>query len=288
MWQNWIDLSHVKSDTLPRDDDSSRTKGWIRGNTMIGLVLKGTINYHQSWYGIEIRIVSLPDDGSQSWVMISTGLNMYVTEMPDHKPDDEQENRDDTSGVSAGRLDAEARPKQTSLSTSSSQGNQVPLHGREWVDVEPGKYDHHSFVVAKRMNRYLRHDTTIPREEDGAIEFRNLAPMFVAQFESSPQWSRRTRLNSLRRGGGVKKRFEYCLDPNSRETVLYLGAIRGHSGESNIDPTVQDNVILPSDFAEHIYHVGSSHDLHSITLSRLVAGGKDVKKRQTDSIIQSR
>ena len=113
---------------------------------------------------MELRIVSLPDDGSQSWVMISTGLNMYVTEMPDHKPDDEQENRDDTSGVSAGRLDAEARPKQTSLSTSSSR-NQIP----QWIDVEPEKYDHHSFVVAKRMNRYLRHDTTI---------LRNLAPMF--------------------------------------------------------------------------------------------------------------
>ena len=45
------------------------------------------------------------------------------------------------------------------------------------------------------------------------------------------------------------------------------------------DPTLQDNVMLPSDFAEFMYHVGSSHDLRSIILSGLVAGGKDVKKK---------
>ena len=46
----------------------------------------------------------------------------------------------------------------------------------------------------------------------------------------------------------------------------------------HINLTLQDNVLLPSDFAEHIYHVGSSHDMHSIILSGLIAGGKDVKK----------
>ena len=48
--------------------------------------------------------------------------------------------------------------------------------------------------------------------------------------------------------------------------------------EKHIDPTLQDNVLLPSDFAEYIYHVGSSHDLHSIIQSGLIPGGKDVKK----------
>ena len=74
--------------------------------------------------------------------------------------------------------------------------------------------------LAKRMNRLL-----VPREQDGALEFRNLAPMFVSQFESSPYWSIRTWPNYLQRGGVVKKRFQYCLDPNSRESVLYLRTI---------------------------------------------------------------
>ena len=34
------------------------------------------------------------------------------------------------------------------------------------------------------------------------------------------------------------------------------------------------------DFAEYIYHVRSSHDLHSIIQSGLILGGKDIKKRR--------
>ena len=54
--------------------------------------------------------------------------------------------------------------------------------------------------------------------------------------------------------------------------------MQGHSGGKHIDPTLQDNVLLQSDCAEHIYHVGGSHDTHSIIQSGLIPGGKDVKK----------
>ena len=57
-----------------------------------------------------------------------------------------------------------------------------------------------------------------------------------------------------------------------------LEQIRGHSGGKHINPTLQDNVLSPSDYAEHIYHVGSSQDTHSIIQSGLIPGGKDVKK----------
>ena len=67
------------------------------------------------------------------------------------------------------------------------------------------------------------------------------------------------------------------MDSYSAETIFFLRAIQGHSGGKRIGPTFQDNVFLPGDFAEHIYHVGSSHDLHSIQ-SGLIPGGKDVKK----------
>ena len=72
--------------------------------------------------------------------------------------------------------------------------------------------------------------------------------------------------------------FQCGGDPSSPETLLYLRAIQCHSGGTHIDPTLQDNVLLPNDFAEHIYHVGSSLDTHSIILSGLIPGGKDVKK----------
>ena len=43
--------------TLPRDDGSSQPRGWIQGNTKIG-------------HGVEIRIWSLSEDNTHSWVRI--------------------------------------------------------------------------------------------------------------------------------------------------------------------------------------------------------------------------
>ena len=68
------------------------------------------------------------------------------------------------------------------------------------------------------------------------------------------------------------------MDPCSAGTIQYLRAIQGHSGGKHTNPTLQDNVSLPDDFAEHIYHVGSSQVTQSIFQSGLIPGGKDVKK----------
>ena len=60
--------------TLPRDEDSSEPKGWIRGNTKIGPTLEVTSCCLQGKYGVEIRIESVNKDNSHSWVSISHGL----------------------------------------------------------------------------------------------------------------------------------------------------------------------------------------------------------------------
>ena len=52
-------------------------------------------------------------------------------------------------------------------------------------------------------------------------------------------------------GGGNKKRFQYCTDPSGQE-ILYLRALQGHSGRNPIDPTLQDNVLIPINFFEYI------------------------------------
>ena len=59
--------------TLPRDDPASQSKGWIQGNLRIGLVLEVTTSFQNKKYGIEIRIWSVNQDNSQSWVRISCG-----------------------------------------------------------------------------------------------------------------------------------------------------------------------------------------------------------------------
>ena len=82
-------------------------------------------------------------------------------------------------------------------------------------------------------------------------------------------------------GGGNKKSFQYCTDPSGQE-ILYLRALQGHSGRNPIDPTLQDNVIIPNNFFEYIYHAGCAVSLHSITNSGLIAGGQySSRERQT-------
>ena len=63
--------------TLPREEASQR-KGWIQGNTKIGLVLEVATSYLHGKYGVEIRIWSLNRDNTHSWVRISHGSNRFV------------------------------------------------------------------------------------------------------------------------------------------------------------------------------------------------------------------
>ena len=82
-------------------------------------------------------------------------------------------------------------------------------------------------------------------------------------------------------GGGNKKRFQYCTDPSGQE-ILYLRALQGLSGRDPIDPTLQDNVLIPDSFFEYMYHIGCAINLHSILNSGLIPGGQNLgKERQT-------
>ena len=66
--------------TLPRDDGASQPKGWIQGNMRIGPVLEVTTSFQHFKYGIEIRIESVNQDDSHSWVRIFYGTVKYVIE----------------------------------------------------------------------------------------------------------------------------------------------------------------------------------------------------------------
>ena len=70
-------------------------------------------------------------------------------------------------------------------------------------------------------------------------------------------------------GGGSKKRFQYCTD-SSRQEILALRALQSNSGRIPIDPSLQDNVLIPNNFFEYIYHIGCAVNLHSITNSSLI------------------
>ena len=82
-------------------------------------------------------------------------------------------------------------------------------------------------------------------------------------------------------GGGNKKILQYSTDPSGQE-ILYFRALQGHSGRNPIDPALQDNVLIPNNFFEYIYHIGCAVNVHSITNSGLIPGGQNSSRdRQT-------
>ena len=84
-FSQFTDSVSCREYTLPRDEDTSEPKGWIRVNTKIGPVLEVTTSYLQGKYGAEFRTESVNKDNSHSWVRISHGLNKLVTNLNDNK-----------------------------------------------------------------------------------------------------------------------------------------------------------------------------------------------------------
>ena len=159
--------------TLPRDDPASQPKGWIQGNMRIGLVLEVTFSFQHFKYGIEIRIESVNQDNSHSWVRISSGTVKYVigsiqdnTEIP-ADPQEEQIPQTSTSVVAA-RSKAKAKPQPRELVGTTAT---IPIHERRWIDIEPSKQNLASYDLSKKVINLLRHNQTLQREEDGAIKF---------------------------------------------------------------------------------------------------------------------
>ena len=273
--------------TVPRDEKSSDPKGWIRGNTKIGPVLEVTTSYLQGKYGVDIRIESVTKDTSHSWIRISHGLNKLVTDLSNNKEDN---NEQETSEMQfenfafktnvlafASRSKANAKPQRRTPASSSTIA--VPIGERKWSDIEPEDYSPITCPVSKQLSTLLRHGS-LPREEDGAIEFWRLKDYLRNDFVRSQHWSDEMWKSTMARGGGNQKSFQYCTDSSGQE-ILYLRALQGHSGRSLIDPSLQDNVIIPDGFFEYIYHVGCAINLHSIINSGLIPGGQNLSNRQT-------
>ena len=63
-FSQFTDAVACREYTLPRDEETSEPKGWIRGNTKIGPVLPVTTCCLQGKYGVEIRIMSLNEYNS--------------------------------------------------------------------------------------------------------------------------------------------------------------------------------------------------------------------------------
>ena len=132
--------------------------------------------------------------------------------------------------------------------------------------------------MSKKLINLLRHGS-LPREDDGATEFWRIKDYFQNHFMYFHHWSDEKWKSSMIRGGGNKKIFQYCTV--STGEILYLRDLQGHSGRNLIDPSLQDNVVIPDSFFKYNYHVGCAINLHSIINSGLIPGSQILSKRQT-------
>ena len=105
----------------------------------IGPVLEVTTSFQHFKYGIELRIWSVNQDNSQSWVRISYGTVKYVvnsiqdnTEIP---ADPHEDQTSQTSfKVVAARSKAKEKPQKRELVDTTTT---IPMHERRWIDIEP-------------------------------------------------------------------------------------------------------------------------------------------------------
>ena len=134
---------------------------------------------------------------------------------------------------------------------------------RKWIDTETQESnDPCCFQVSKFMSRLLRHSKKVHREDDGAVEYDQVVDECKwKQFDNTEYWSVEMEkdfvnawhwsiekwMSVLAKGGGQKKRFQYCLNPHYPHQFLFFRAIQGRSG-STINPALQDNVLLPEGF----------------------------------------
>ena len=268
--------------TLPRDDPSSQPKGWIQGNMRIGPVLEVTTSFQYGKHGIEIRIWSVGQDNSQSWVRISYGTNKYVIDsIQDNTEISADPHEDQTSQTSvkvvAARSKSKAKPQQREPVDTTAT---IPMHERRWIDIEPSEQTLAAYDLSKKVVSLLRHNQTLQREKDGAIEFYRIKFDLRNHSSQVQHWSDDRWKDCLAtRGGSTKRRYQYCSDNSGR--ILYLRALQRHSGNNLIDPMLQDNVMIGSEIFHYIYHIGCAFNLHSIINNGLIPGGQDLSRRQT-------
>ena len=133
--------------------------------------------------------------------------------------------------------------------------------------------------MSKAITRLLRHDQTVHRGSDGAIHNNDIIDQCrKKKFDDASQWLLEDWISTLAKGGGAKKKNQYCMNPNSSNQFLYLRAIQGHSGDNAVGPALPDNVLFPKGFTEYIHHVGNANELNSIIRNGLIPGGTSLKR----------
>ena len=122
-------------------------------------------------------VESLFRDRIVSWVRIVNGIDKYVTETSETISLEHVEHR------VTGKPVAKAKPRPIPTVTLSLIS--ILVRERNWIDINPERFRQDCFTVSKAMIRLLRHDPSIPREDDGAVRFDDLIEKFKAKFDGT-------------------------------------------------------------------------------------------------------
>ena len=98
----------------------------------IGPVLEVTTNFRNVKYGIEIRIESVNQDNSHSWVRISYGTVKYVI---DSIQDNTETYKQAQTWLQRGQRQKQNLKRENLPGTTAT----IPIHQRRWIDIEPSK-----------------------------------------------------------------------------------------------------------------------------------------------------
>ena len=259
----------------------------FEGTPKIGPVLEVTTSYLQGKYGVDIRIESSNKDNSHSWVRISHGLDKLVTDLSNKEDDNNEQETSEMKSEEfalktnvlafASRSQAKARPRRRTSACSSTIT--VPIGERSWTDIEPETYSPVAYPVLKQLSTLLRHGLYLEK----MMERLNSGDYLRNDLVQFQHWSDEKWKSTMAKGGGNKKRFQYCTDPSGQE-ILYLRPLQGHSGRNLIDLSLQDSVIISNGFFEY----NLSHRMcNQFTLHRefRIDSGRTNFEQKTDGIL---
>ena len=129
-------------------------------------------------------------------------LNHNNTETP-ADPHEDQTSQTSVKVVAA-RSKAKAKPQQREHVDTPTV---IPMHERKWIDIEPSEPTLAAYDLSKKVISLLRHNQTVQREDDGAIQFWRIKFHLRNQFSQVQHWSDERWKSCLAAGGGSKRRY---------------------------------------------------------------------------------
>ena len=115
-------------------------------------------------YGIEIRIWSLSQDNSHSWVRISHGTNKYVVDSNYNNTDILSDlPEEQASQLIVKDFGARSKEKAKQRRELVDLPSIIRMSERKWIEIEPGESSLSAYKISKKVINLLRHCQTIQR-----------------------------------------------------------------------------------------------------------------------------